>query len=559
MLHASASMHHKPWLKHYDAHIPESLSYPDNNLVEIFEAAVKAFPQNPFIFYNKDIYTYREVERLINALSLRLLGLGLRVGERVAVLLPNIPEFVISYYAILKAGGIVAAMNPNYKRQELEFLLIDSTPHLVICLKNHLEILLSLGLNTSDIIVVNRARRSAIGGREEMGEENTVGDFWELCLEEGEVAKFPKVSSSAAAIFQYSGGTTGIPKAAIGSHKNIIANITQFKVWCNLEEGSEIILAVIPLYHVYGMVLTMNLAIAACSAMVLIDDPTDIEKILSEIENHRVSFYAGVPTMFYAINQHPKVKSGEFDIRSIKACISGSAPLHSQIKADFERLTGGKLVEGYGLSEAPTATHCNPIFGINKSGSIGLPLPDVECKVVDLERGEVEMGLGEVGELIIKGPQVMIGYHNKPEDERTALRDGWLYTGDVARMDADGYFFIVDRKKSLIKVSGFQVWPNEVERVIAEHPHVSACAVGGVPDLKQGEKVVAWVVRKAGVEICKEDIRAWCQSRLVSYKVPSVVEFRTELPISGVGKILKGKLIEEYLEKEASESETSFY
>jgi long-chain acyl-CoA synthetase len=364
--------------------------------------------------------------------------------------------------------------------------------------------------------------------------------------------KYPKISPDDPAIFQYSGGTTGTPKAAIGSHRNIVANVTQFMVWCGLQAGQETILGVIPLYHVYGMVLTMHLALAAGGQLVLVDDPTDTERILREIETRQVSFYPGVPAMFYAITQNPKVRSGDFNIHSIKACISGSAPLHPSIKADFERMTGGKLVEGYGLSEAPTATHCNPVNGCNKAGSIGLPLPDVECRVVDLHKGIREMPHGEPGELILKGPQVMSGYHHQPKEEKIALRDGWLYTGDVVKMDGDGYFFIVDRKKSLIKVSGFQVWPSEVERVIVSHPDVENCAVGGVPDLKQGEMVIAWVVRKTNKKLSEEDVRGWCQQRLASYKIPSVILFRENLPKSGVGKVLRRELIAEYIEKEAS-------
>ena len=544
----------QPWIQHYDTHVPHSLDYPNANLVEMFENAVAENPDKRFILYNESTYSYKEISQLVRNLSARLIQSGLKKGDRVVLMLPNIPQFIVAYYAVLKAGGVVVALNPNYKLPEFEFLFRDSQPTKAICLERHEKILNGLNFPDAACIFVRPGQLLHQNVKSRSTQSFGISDFEELCQTTLEFSGglFPEVTPDEPAIFQYSGGTTGIPKAAIGSHGNIISNITQFNTWCNLQKGNETILSVIPLYHVYGMVLTMNLAIATQSEIVLIEDPSDTEKVLHEIEDKRVTFYPGVPSMFYAINQHPKVRGGKFDIRSIKACISGSAPLHPEIKAEFERLTGGKLVEGYGLSEAPTATHCNPVFGKNKHGSIGLPLPDVMCKVVDIEAGEREMPTGEPGELAIKGPQVMAGYHNQPEEEKIALREGWLYTGDVVRMDEEGYFYLLDRKKSLIKVSGFQVWPNEIEQVILSYPGVSACAVGGLPDRKQGEKVVAWVVKKPDTKISEETIKAWCRERLVNYKVPSEIQFRKQLPLSGVGKVLRRELIREYCEKKTS-------
>ena len=544
----------QPWIQHYDTHVPHSLDYPNANLVEMFENAVAENPDKRFILYNESTYSYKEISQLVRNLSARLIQSGLKKGDRVVLMLPNIPQFIVAYYAVLKAGGVVVALNPNYKLPEFEFLFRDSQPTKAFCLERHEKILNGLNFPDAACIFVRPGQLLHQNVKSRSTQSFGISDFEELCQTTLEFSGglFPEVTPDEPAIFQYSGGTTGIPKAAIGSHGNIISNITQFNTWCNLQKGNETILSVIPLYHVYGMVLTMNLAIATQSEIVLIEDPSDTEKVLHEIEDKRVTFYPGVPSMFYAINQHPKVRGGKFDIRSIKACISGSAPLHPEIKAEFERLTGGKLVEGYGLSEAPTATHCNPVFGKNKHGSIGLPLPDVMCKVVDIEAGEREMPTGEPGELAIKGPQVMAGYHNQPEEEKIALREGWLYTGDVVRMDEEGYFYLLDRKKSLIKVSGFQVWPNEIEQVILSYPGVSACAVGGLPDRKQGEKVVAWVVKKPDTKISEETIKAWCRERLVNYKVPSEIQFRKQLPLSGVGKVLRRELIREYCEKKTS-------
>lgn len=541
----------KPWTSNYDPHVPATLRYPNLTLMDLFQAAVNKFPKAVFIHYQSEILSFCETEEAVDQLAVLLVERGLRTGDRIALLLPNIPQFVIAYFATLRAGGIVVAMNPNYKIQEYEFLFKDSAPSQVICLDRHLTLLEDIGIPKKDILIARSVEGENPPNDSQKTKKFGFDEFFKKPHRSSHL-EFPEINPDHAAIFQYSGGTTGIPKAAIGSHRNIIANIHQFRTWCNLTDGKEKILAVIPLYHVYGMVLTMSLAIATGSQLVLIDDPGNTEMILKEIEEKKISFYPGVPTMYYAITQNPKVLAGDFDIQSIKACISGSFPLHPKIKADFEKLTGGKLVEGYGLSEAPTATHCNPVFGKNKAGSIGLPLPDVECKVVDLVTGENEVEIGEAGELIIRGPQVMSGYHRKPIEESETLRDGWLYTGDVVRMDEEGYFFIVDRKKSLIKVGGLQVWPNEIESVILTHPGVAACAVGGVPEMTMGEKVVAWIIKKPGISLIEEDIRKFCQSRIAGYKVPSIILFRESLPKSGVGKTLRRELIREYIEKETS-------
>ncbi len=545
----------KPWLDHYDSHVPNSLDYPQTTINHLFEESIINNPENKLIVFNGDGFTYKEIGEFVSAFSKNLNALGLKKGDRVAVMLPNIPQFIVAYYGVLKAGAVVVAINPNYKKSEIKFLLKDSEPVGVICLEQHIEMKREIERLTSIkfFITVNSAEKiSSLKLQERSFPSQTANlyDFNTL------IANYPtkaynavKVTPNDPAIFQYSGGTTGVPKAAIGLHRNIIANTHQFAVWCNLQQGREVILAAIPLYHVYGMVLAMNLALWVNASLVLIDDPRDTEKILRQIQDEKVTFYPGVPTMYHAINQHESVQAGEVDLTSIKACISGSFTLQPEIKKEFERLTGGKLMEGYGLSEAPTATHCNPLEGENKTGSIGMPLPDVLCRIVDLETGENDCQLGETGELIIQGPQVMIGYHKHPDENWDVLRNGWLYTGDVARMDEEGYFYIVDRKKSLIKVGGFQVWPIEVEVLINQLPEIAESVVGGVPDLERGEKVIAWVVVKEKTTISKEKIINLCRENLADYKVPSEVIFVKELPRTGVGKILRRELISEYLKK----------
>jgi long-chain acyl-CoA synthetase len=354
-------------------------------------------------------------------------------------------------------------------------------------------------------------------------------------------------------IFQYSGGTTGIPKAAVSLHRALVANTLQVRAWMpGCVEGGEISLMAIPLFHVYGMVAGMSFAISAAASMVMIPNPRDMADILGSIAKYRPTIYMGVPTMYNAINNHPDVVAGKVDVSSIKGCISGSAPLMRETKDRFEKLTGGKLVEGYGLSEAPTATHCNPLAGETRTGSIGIPLPDVESRIISLEDGTTELKPGEIGELAIRSPNLMKGYHNMPTETANTLRAGWLFTGDIARMDEDGYFYIVDRKKELIKPGGYQVWPREVEEVIAENPKVLEVGVAGVPDAYRGETVKAWVVVKPGQSLTEEEVRAWCKERMAAFKVPTSVEFIKEIPKTTVGKILRRELVRMDKEKQAA-------
>ena len=362
------------------------------------------------------------------------------------------------------------------------------------------------------------------------------------------------------ALFQYSGGTTGISKGAVALHRNVVANTLQMKEWITtMEEGKETVLMAIPLFHVYGMVAGMNFALVTAASLVMIPNARDIPDVLENINKYHPTIFPGVPTLYNAINNRPEVKSGKVNLRSIKACISGSAPLMRETKEKFEELSGGKVFEGYGLSEAPTATHCNPLMGINKTGSIGLPMSDVDCKIISLDDGETEMGLGEIGELVINGPQVMKGYHNMPTETANALRklrDGkiWLFTGDIARMDEEGYFYIVDRKKELIKPGGFQVWPREVEEAIAAHPKVLEVGVAGIPDPYRGETVKAWIVLKPGQQATADEIKAFCKERLAAYKVPTHYEFRTELPKTTVGKILRRELVKQHKETQGTKA-----
>jgi long-chain acyl-CoA synthetase len=530
----------KPWLSHYDQGVPAEIDIPDISLVDLFNEAVREAGESTCTIFEEDVLTYQAVDDLSNRVAHYLLSQGVNKGDRVGILLPNSPAFVISFYAILKAGAVVMAINPASRQAELEKQAQESGIKVLILSEAFYEAVKPIRSKTEISAIV------LVGGRmtESASDETTWDALLEAYADGGPIDV--GVNPDDPAVFQYSGGTTGTPKCAIGLHRNLVANVYQFNQWLvNTEIGKETILVAIPMYHVYGMVLGMNLAVKMRARMVLIPDPRNLEALLQAVEKYQATIFPGVPSLYAAINHYPAVLTGAYDLSSIKACISGSATLPIKVKQEFEALNQGHLVEGYGLSEAPTATHCNPILGENREGSIGLPLPNVDCKVVDLETGEMELDIGEIGELIVSGPQVMAGYHQGSAETAMTLRNGWLYTGDVVRMDRDGYFYIVDRKKDVIKVGGFQVWPNEVEAVILQHPKVKEVAVAGVTDENGNEVAKAWVVLNPGESSSADEIQAFCDPYLTRYKIPKYVAFRDILPRTTVGKVLRRVLISE--------------
>jgi long-chain acyl-CoA synthetase len=547
-------MNSKPWLEHYDRGVPASIQYPAKMVHSFLSDASAKFPNHACTTFRDNQITYQEMDQLTDRLAAGLHSLGVRQGDRVGVVLPNIPQFIVAFYGILKLGGIVVAMNPQYKIGELEFQAMNAGVKTLIGLKASSELLIQLkervGINRlilTDVEDAFKLRGSLSLKDHPNGDE--VHDF--LGMIANSPMQLPKVDliPDDAAIFQYSGGTTREPKAAIGTHKNLVANTLQFRNWLvGLEDGKEIVLAAIPLFHVYGMVIAMSLGVALGANLVLAANSRDVNELLDNIERYHVTLFPGVPQIYHMINQSPEVRAGKYKLDSIKACISGSAPLHKETKEAFEASTGGKVMEGYGLSEAPTATHCNPMFGENRIGSIGLPLPDVECRIVSPDGADRDLPVGEAGELIVRGPQVMQGYYNLPQETEIALKGGWLHTGDIARMDVDGYFYLVDRKKELIKVSGFQVWPREVEDVLMTHPKVLEAGVAGIPDELHGEAAMAWIVLREGMQATPEEIIAWCAQRLTKYKVPIQVEFLSSLPRTSVGKLLRRELVRMHLE-----------
>ena len=536
-------MQSQPWLEFYDPGVPANLTYPDIPVFHFLDEAARRFPERPCTIFKEAVTTYREMGLATDRLAGALSGLGVRRGDRVGLFLPNVPQFVLAYFAILKAGGVVVATNPSYTPPEIEHQVNDAG----------LQVMFVMGTAYGKLKAVQPRtgiRTLIVAG----ADEPATLEAGDARLEELLALSVPRpdlvIGPDDTALFQYSGGTTGISKAAVALHRNLVANTLQFKAWMvGLEAGRETALLAIPMYHVYGMVCGMSLSMALGASLLLIPNPRDLNDLLAGVQKYHPTYFPAVPTLYNAINNHPDVQAGKVDLSSIKACISGSAPLMKETKEKFEALTGGKICEGYGLSEAPTATHCNPLLGPNKIGSIGLPLPDVDCRIVDVEGGQADLPTGEVGELLLRGPQVMKGYHRMPEETALTLQDGWLHTGDLARMDAEGYFYIIDRKKELIKPDGLQVWPREVEEAISAHPKVQEVGVAGVPDEYHGEAVKAWVVVRPGERLGEEEVRAWCQDRLAPYKIPSRVEFRSELPKTNVGKVLRRELVREDKEK----------
>jgi len=561
----------RPWLANYDKGVPQTFDIPNVPLFQFLEDAAKKYPDRACTIFKGAVISYQEMNAITDRVAAALVDMGVKKGDRVGLFMPNTPQFVMAYYGILKAGGVVVAINPLYTPPEIEQQTSDAGIEMMFVMTNFYDTIKKAQPKTKikKLIVTNLketlppilrvlftlAREKKDGFRIESGLKD--GDIWfQDMLASHQNASRPtlEIDPNDTALFQYSGGTTGTSKGAVATHLNVVANALQIKSWMTgLNENGEIVLMAIPLFHVYGMVAGMSFAMATGSSMVMVPNPRDLKDVLSNITKYKATIFPGVPALYNGINNHPDVKAGKYDLSSIKACISGSAPLMRETKEQFEGLTGGKVFEGYGLSEAPTATHCNPLVGENKTGSVGMPLPNVDAKIISLDDGETEMPQGEVGEIIINGPQVMKGYHNMPTETANALRtmkDGkvWLFTGDIARMDEDGYFYIVDRKKELMKPGGYQVWPREVEEALSAHPKILEVGVAGIPDAYRGETVKAWIVFKPGETATEEELKAFCKESLAPFKVPTHFEFRDELPKTTVGKILRRELVKQHKE-----------
>ncbi len=560
-----------PWLAHYDKGVPQTIKYPSVPIFNFLEESAKKYPDQPCTIFKGAAISFKEMNAITDQVAAALAGIGVKKGDRVGIFIPNTPQFVMVYFGILKAGGVVVAIDSRYTAPEIVHQANDAGIEIMFVMSNFYKTVKIAQPQTKikKLIVTNiketlppvlkvlftLAKEKKGGFRVDL----EPGDIWlQDLLAQYKPGDRPKldIGPDDTALFQYSGGTTGVSKAAVALHRNLVANTLQIVSWMrNLETGKESVLMAIPLFHVYGMVAGMLFGIHSGASLVMVPNPRDLHDLLGNVKKFRPSIFPGIPALYNAINNNAAVKAGKYDLGSIKACISGSAPLLRDTKERFEALSGGKVSEGYGLSEAPTATHCNPLLGVNKTGSVGIPFPDVDAKIISLDDGETEMKIGDVGEIAIHGPQVMKGYHNMPKETANSLRkmkDGkvWLFTGDIAKMDEEGYFYIVDRKKELIKPGGEQVWPREVEEVIAAHPKVLEVGVAGIPDPIRGEAVKAWVVLKPGETMNEDEVKEWCTKSLAKYKIPRQVEFRTELPKTTVGKTLRRELVRQHIEAE---------
>ncbi len=535
----------KPWINSYDSGVPHHIKYPNISLGEMLDIAVEKYSNRIFTFDNEKPITYAEFNIKCDLLAKNLLQAGVNHGDSFALCLINDWKFILAFFAILKTGAVVVGINPMLKLDEITQMLRKSHARWLITDTNLVQVsqIKNVGLSLKGIILAD-SKPASEDQRTTVSKVKTIYLSDLISRESHFDFKLPHISADSPAIFQFTGGTTGSPKAAIGTHFNLVANVIQFRNWLrDLNDGEETMLAAIPLTHVYGLVLAMCLGVYLGSRIICISNPRDMKLIIQNIEKYKVTVFPAVPNLLFGIVNESRSRTQKPYLDSLKVIISGSSPLHPAIQKEFNALIKGSLVEGYGLSEAPTASHCNPVKGVHKPGSIGLPLPDVDCRVVKIENNKINIKTGEMGELLIKGPQVMQGYYKNLGESQKVLKNGWLYTGDIVKMDSEGYFYLIDRKKDVIKVSGFQVWPREVEDVLTSHPHVKEAGVAGVKDKRQGEKVVAWIVPYPNTNISKEELRIWCRDRLSTFKVPSEFEFLNVLPRTPVGKILRRELV----------------
>jgi long-chain acyl-CoA synthetase len=547
-----------PWLKNYEDGVPFSLTYPRVLLPHFLQESAESFPQNVAMVFAGKKFSYRELQEYVDALAHALISLGVKKGDHVALLLPNSPPYIIGYYAVLKVGAIVVNLNPLSVERELLHLLNHAEAQTIIVAEPLFPRVIDIAPQSSlqNILVAclrEWGKKEKLSGRKRfaVSPAKAKGIYsFESLIQRHAPKKAPGVDlhPDDEALLQYTGAISDGIKGVVLTHRNLVANTLQITSWVvRARKGKEVFLSVLPFFHVYGMAVAMNMCIYLASTMVLLPR-FEVKGTLQAIKRYRPTFFPGVPTMFVALSQEKNAE--RHNIACLRVCYSGAAPLSLEVLEDFEKLTGTRITEGYGLAEASPATHCNPIFGKRKPGSVGLPYPDTLARIVDLETGAHVLPPGEVGELCIQGPQVMKGYWKLPEETARTVRDGWLYTGDIARMDGEGYFYILDIKKDMIIAGGFNIYPKDIDQVLAEHPKVAEAIAVGIPDRYRGETVKAVIVLKPGQSATEEEILDFCRKNLAKYKVPTQVEFRQALPKSTSRKILRRILRQEEMEKE---------
>jgi long-chain acyl-CoA synthetase len=548
-----------PWLDSYPPGVPEHVEVPQGNLARLLADAARDFPHAPALHFEGRTISYAELAEQAWRFAGVLAGLGVTKGTRVGLILPNSPQVIVAFFATLRLGGVVVLNNPLYTESELEHQLGDAGVEVLVCVDLLYQRIKPLRerLGIREVIVTSMLDELpglkrmlapySKRGREAsatLAKDEPVLRWRELLRRADDKPPEAEVDpSSDLALLQYTGGTTGLAKGVMLSDSNLASNVEQVRAWFpDADPGHEIMMAVLPFFHVYGLTVCLLLGVRLRAALVLLPR-FNLSAVLAAIDHYRPTLFPGVPTMYVAINK--AAAGGGHDLSSIKACLSGAAPLPMEVAERFERYSGGRLVEGYGLSESSPVALANPIYGKRKAGTIGMPLPDTLARVVDPAEPSTAPPPGEPGELALRGPQVMLGYWNRPEETAQVLRDGWLLTGDMAVMDDEGYFTIVDRKKDLIISGGYNVYPREVEEVLYEHPKVQEVSVAGAPDPYRGEMVKAFVVLRLGERATGEEIREFAKGRLAAYKVPRSVEFRDELPKTMIGKVLRRALVEE--------------
>jgi len=553
----------KPWLTHYEPGVPETIAYEEKCLPDFLDRSAGLFPNHPAFSFQGYRVTFSGFKEMVDRFAACLHHFGVRKGDSVAILLPNIIPCAVSYYAVLKLGAITVMNNPLYSDRELLHQFNDSESKVLITLDLLGNRMVDLRLKTriKQIVIASIgdylpfpknllfplvAKKKKLAADVKPGEDVY---RWKPLLAKN-LSNPPRVDLSFEdiAMYQYTGGTTGVSKGVMLTHGNLSKNVQQIRSWFpRFKEGEEIMLGALPFFHVFGLTVAMNFAVYMGWGDVLVPKPQP-EALLETIAKYKPTFAPLVPTMYIGMLNHPDVD--KTDLSSIKGCFSGSAPLPVEVIREFEKKTGAVIVEGFGLTESTPVTHVNPFAGgKRKVGSIGIPIPDTECRIVDLRDGKTDVPVGESGELLIKGPQIMKGYRNKPKETEETLTDGWLHTGDIAKMDEDGYFYIVDRKKDMIISGGFNVYPRDIEEVFFEHPKVQEAAAIGIPHPTRGEQVKVFVVPKEGQQITVEELMEYCETRLAKYKWPTDIEFRVELPKTNVGKVLKKDLRNQEMEK----------
>ena len=561
-------MDHRVWHDHYDKGVPPAINYEEITLPQIFARAVERHGDRPAVSFMNCNLTYAELNDQVERLATALAALGVHKDTKVAIHLPNLPQTVIAFFATARLGAQIVMTNPLYTEREIEHQWTDAGVSVAIVLdalyalrikgmRNRLPVrhyivasipeYLRFPLNALAPLKLKRQAPPMVA-KVEPG--TSVHLFKKLLKSTAPKPPGVAVSIDDVVLLQYTGGTTGVSKGAMLTHRNISCNVQQATTWITgLNHGHEVLLACLPYFHIFGLTISLNFPVYFGGLLVLMPNPRDIPGIVKNIEKHKATLLPAVPAIFNAITQYPGIE--KHDLSSIKVCASGSAPIPASVSQRFEALTGIKISEGYGLTETSPATHFNPMAGTKKEGSIGPAWPDTDAKIVDLDDGVTEMPIGTEGELVIKGPQVMKGYWKRPDETNDMIRDGWLHTGDIAKMDDDGYFYIVGRTKVMIICSGCNVYPDEVDEVLTAHPAVLESATIGIPDERRGETVKSFVVLRPEYSTSADELKEHCAAQLASYKVPRIIEFREALPKSTVLKILRRELREEELAKES--------